>query len=36
MAVFSTVITTPLLRRWLPKALAPEREEAAARNTVPG
>jgi hypothetical protein len=23
MAVFSTVITTPLLRRWLPKALAP-------------
>lgn len=24
MAVFSTVITTPLLRRWLPKALAPE------------
>jgi Kef-type K+ transport system membrane component KefB len=25
MAVFSTVITTPLLRRWLPKALAPAR-----------
>jgi Kef-type K+ transport system membrane component KefB len=23
MAVFSTVITTPLLRRWLPKALSP-------------
>jgi Kef-type K+ transport system membrane component KefB len=23
MAVFSTVITTPLLRRWLPRALNP-------------
>ncbi|MGZ5033501.1 MAG: cation:proton antiporter [Usitatibacter sp.] len=36
MAVFSTVITTPLLRRWLPKALAPEREERAARGAVAG
>lgn len=30
MAVFSTVITTPLLRRWLPAALAPERRAGAA------
>lgn len=30
MAVFSTVITTPLLRRWLPRALNPEPEARAA------
>jgi Kef-type K+ transport system membrane component KefB len=30
MAVFSTVITTPLLRRWLPRALSPEAEAGAA------
>jgi Kef-type K+ transport system membrane component KefB len=28
MAVFSTVITTPLLRRWLPEALAPAKGHA--------
>jgi Kef-type K+ transport system membrane component KefB len=32
MAVFSTVITTPLLRRWLPRALAsPGASGSAAR-----
>ena len=36
MAVVSTVITTPLLRRWLPKALAPEREESNSRDAIPG
>lgn len=36
MAVFSTVITTPLLRRWLPKALAPERQDAVSRDAIPG
>jgi Kef-type K+ transport system membrane component KefB len=30
MAVFSTVITTPLLRRWLPRALNPELEARTA------
>ena len=34
MAVFSTVITTPLLRRWLPRALNPEAEAGAALRSI--
>jgi len=34
MAVFSTVITTPLLRRWLPAALSGEELETYSANRV--
>jgi Kef-type K+ transport system membrane component KefB len=34
MAVFSTVITTPILRRWLPAALAGEAARAQADGVV--
>ena len=34
MAVFSTIITTPLLRRWLPKALSGRESEMYAESQV--